>query len=72
MDLPPFIRSSHLRIRPTHVLETASDFSTDLSAGFLVTALVARDPWVLTGNILGVTIFFVIAVVLKAQRKKQP
>ncbi len=56
-----------VRIRPAHVLETASDFSTNIAAGFFVTAFVAREPWVLTGNVVGATLLFGVAIMLKAR-----
>jgi hypothetical protein len=59
--------SFSLRIRPNHILETAADFSVNIAAGLFITAFVVRDPWVLTVNVVGVTLFLFSAVALKAR-----
>lgn len=56
-----------LKIHPSHILETAEEFSVNISAGLFLTAFVAHDPFVLTTNIVGVIMFIIIAVVLKAR-----
>lgn len=61
------LMSFSLRIRPSHLLETAADFSTNIAAGFFFTAFIAREPWVLTGNVIGATLLFGIAIALKSQ-----